>query len=619
MSPWEIVIPIIWACGLLGAGFVISLWSERKYCPEYFFPSAGILGLIVFALGLSGVLYKSVFIVITIILAAFFIWMIFRTYHELIRYVKTKPFYLLIVIVPLLWYILAALSYPVSADALYFHLGLPKIYAAVGKVFYIPANLFSASPRTSEMITTAFYALRLERGAQVFIVLVAAILVFSIWKRARELGGSGTIAILILFTIPIFTGQVTGSKNDYLLWGLSFFACLKLLQYDQDQKMLYLLLAGIGAGMTAGTKAIGLALFAPLALLTIYNVALGKYRASHLVYFTLLFLLFASPWYTYSWIVAGNPVYPFFDNIFHSPYSSTLFNSFNKELAIKAIDRNLLSLVISPFRIIFDPEAFDGRLGYGILLFPALLIITKRVPQAIKMALGLSVIFYLIWFLGFPFARFILPVAPLLAIAGSYFISSALKRGKALKYSAMISLGIGVILPLPSVIRDTLPRVASVVKATPKYEFLESYQTLDPYQPQSGKTIEGLSYIKCWEYINNHTPSDSRIGIMASFWTRADGYYLDRDFTYLNPSEQNLYDFTAVQNSDDVRTALTKLGISYIVLDSVVLEQFSDKSAWTNIYGFWQFASGINALRQSCERLSELVYADNRYRVYRVN
>lgn len=619
MSLWEIAIPVIWACGLLGAGFMISLRFEGKYFPEYFFPLAGILGLIVFALGLSGALYKSIFIVITVILAAFFIWMILNTYQELIRYVKTKPFYLLIAIIPLLWYILAALSYPVSNDALYFHLGLPKIYAASGKVFYIPANLFSASPRTSEMITTAFYALGLERGAQVFIVLVAAILVFSVWKRARELGGSGTIAILILFTIPILMGQVTGSKNDYLLWGLSFFACLKLLQYDQEQKYRYLFLAGIGAGMAAGTKAIGLALFGPLALLILYNVALGKYRLSRFFYFTLLFLLFASPWYIYSWIVTGNPVYPFYDNFFHSPYSSSLFNSFNKELAIKTIDHNLINLLISPLRLIFDPKVFDGRLGYGIILFPALLIFIKRVPQIIKIALGLSVIFYLIWFFGFPFARFILPVAPLLAIAGSYFISSAMMKGKLLKYTAIVSLGISVILPLPSVIRDTLPRVASVVKVTPKYEFLESYKTLDPYQTQSGKTIEGLSYIKCWEYINNHTPSDSRIGILASFWTRSDGYYLDREFLYLNPSEQNLYDFTAVQYSDDVRTALTKLGISYVVLDSVVLEQFSDKSPWANIYGFWQFASGVNALRQSCERLSELVYSDNRYRVYRID
>ena len=535
MNLVEIAIPIIWACGLLGTGFMISQRFEGKFFPEYFFPSAGVLGLIIFILGLIGALYKSIFIVITVILSALFVWMIIKTYHELIGYLKAHPFYLLIVLVLLLWYILAALSYPVSTDALYFHLGLPKIYAAASKISFIPANLFSASPRTSEMITTAFYSLGLERGGQAFIVFVAAILIISVWNRAKDLGGSGAIAVLILLTIPIFMGQVTGSKNDYLLWGLSFFACLKLLQYDQDQKIRYLLLAGIGAGMAAGTKAIGLALFGPLALFIFYNITLGKYRLSQFSHFALLFLLFASPWYIYSWIVVGNPVYPFFDNFFHSSYSSALFNSFNRELAIKAIDRNLLNLLISPLRVIFDPEAFDGRLGYGIILFPALLIFIKRVPQTIKIALGLSIIFFLIWFFGFPYARFFLPVAPLLAIVGSYFISSAMMKGKLLKYTTIISLGIGVLLPLPSVIRDTMPRVASVVKATPKYEFLESYKTLDPYQLQSGRPIEGLSYIKCWEYINNHTPSDSRIGILTSFWTRADGYYLDHEFLYLNP------------------------------------------------------------------------------------
>jgi hypothetical protein len=618
MSPWEVVIPLIWAGGFLGAGLAVSKRIENKYYPEYSFPLVGLVGLAIFGLGLAGALYRDIFIVVTIILVLSFLVMLWSIRQTLYLFIKTRPLTLIAILVPLAWYALASLSYPVSADALYFHLDLPKIYAAAGYISYIPANLFSASPQTSEMISTAFYSMGLERGAQLFIMLLAAILVLSVWKRAKDFGGSGIFAILILFTIPIFMGQAVGSKNDYLLWGLSFFAIVKYIQFDQTGRTSLLILSGIGAGMAAGTKAIGLALFGPLTLILLYNVALGKYKLSYLLQFAFLFLIFASPWYVYSWIMAGNPVYPFFDNIFHSPYSSAMFDEFNKELAIKSVDRNIVNLIFTPLKIIFDPEAYDGRLGYGIVLFPALLVFTRKVSHEIKVSIAISIIFYLIWFFGFPFARFILPVAPFLAIGGSYYFLQNAKGKKVWRLFAVLSLALGVVLPLPSLIRDTLPRVKSVIYNTPKYEFLENLRTLDPYQPQSGETIEGLSYIKCWEYINNVTPKNARIGILTSFWIRADGYYLDRDFIYLNPSEQNIYDFTELRDDESIESSLRRQGIGYIVLDSVVLEQYSANSAWAKIEGFEKFGDGVRALRSFCMKHGSLIYSNNRYLVYKM-
>ena len=618
MSIWEIILPILWAGGLLGVGFVFSRRFEGRFHPDYFFPSAGLLGLIIYGLGLCGALYESIFIVITLVFALFFIWMLIQVREDLYDFINNKTIYFILILPPLIWYSLASLSYPITIDALYIHLGVPKIFAASGKIFYIPANLFSAAPLTSEMISTGFYALGLERGAQLFIVFVVAILALSIWNRAREFESSGVIALLILFTIPMLMGLITGSKNDYLLWGLTFFSTIRFLHFDRSGKTSFLILSAIGAGMAAGTKAIGLALIGPLGLIIAYNIVLGKYRLIHLFYFTVLFFVIASPWYCYSWIVAGNPVYPFFDNFFHSPYSSPQFNSFNDALAIHQIDKSILNFIITPIKLIFDPQAYDGRLGYGIILFPALLLFVRQIPQSLKTALGISLIFYCIWFFGFSFARFLLPIAPILAIAGSYFFKIAMQGGKPVKYAAIAALGLGVILPLPSVIRDTMPRVKSVISATPKYEFLENYQTLDSYQTQSIANYKGLPYIKCWHYLNDNTPYNSKIGILASFWTRPDGYYLDRDFLYLNPSEQNIYNFTSLLTDDSIGSSLGKLGITYIVLDSVILDQFSDNSPWKKIDGFPLFSAGVNALVEFCQRNGELAYSDNRYRVYKI-
>jgi hypothetical protein len=93
---------------------------------------------------------------------------------------------------------------------------------------------------------------------------------------------------------------------------------------------------------------------------------------------------------------------------------------------------------------------------------------------------------------------------------------------------------------------------------------------------------------------------------------------LDRDFTYLNPSEQNLCDFTVLRNNQSINESLKKLGITYVVLDSVILGQFSSTSPWSTIPGFPLFAEGVTALQSYCETLGELVYSEKGYRIYKL-
>ena len=619
MNPFEILIPFIWAIGIWGAGSFILRRSD-SLCPICFFPAAGFTGLFVYCLGHLGLLHRTIFIFLTVVFGLLAIRLVFkaRFLSRFAVFSKKWPLPMTIILIALLWLCLAALSFPVSTDALYFHLGIPKIFAETGRISFRPDILFSASPMTSEMITTAFYSLGLERGGQFFILLVAAMLALSIWKHADELKGKGGYALLILLTIPIFVSQLTGSKNDYLLWGLSFFSFLKFISFLRSGNSADIIWAGLGAGMAAGTKAIGLALYGPPAMLMLLNCLLGKIRFRHFLCFSIFFILLASPWYFYSWIVAGNPLFPFFDNIFHSPYTSNMFEAFNRKLAVPAVDRNLLSLIGSPFNLIFNPELHDGRLGYAIILFPLLLIFVRRIPSEIKSAIGIVVIFSLIWFLGFPYARFLLPVGCLLAVAGSFFISVAAGQRGFLKVLAVTSLSIGVLLPIPAVIRDSGQRVFSVIEDIPRHEYLRNFKTLDPYQTGSGRMTLSLPYIDCWEAINNGTQPDSRIGIMTSFWTRADGYYLERDFYYLNPSEQNLYDFTKLRDDFEIGEALQKLGMTHVVLDSVVLRQYDASSAWAKVAGFEIFQDGVIALERFCRERCRLLYTDVRFEVFEI-
>ena len=619
MSLIELILPLIWSGGLLGVVAIISS-SDDKFPLENFFPLAGALGLFIYLLGLLNLWNEGVFVIITIVLTLFFISACVRTSaaNRLIDFFRSHPFFSVSFAAASAWFGLAALSFPVSGDALYVHLGLPKLYAQAGKMFFTPGILFSAGPRAMEMITTGFYYLGLERGQQFFIVIIAAVLILSIYLRTADFGAKGLYAALIFISVPIVITQVTGSKNDFLLWGLSFFACLKFIDFRQTGKMTSLLWSAVGVGLAAGTKAIGLGLLGALTAVILYEAVLGRNTFRHLGLFLVVAIAVLSPWYISSWVVTGNPVFPFFDNIFHSPMTNPTFERFNAFLAIERIPPNIVNLILSPIRIIFEPELYDGRLGYTLILFPFLLIFTAKIPHKLKFAVGISVVFYLIWFFGFAVARFLLPAGPLLAIAGAYFIGRTGEISKALRLAALISLWVAVMLPIPGVIRDTGPRALSVIKGTPRFEFLRDFRALDPYQTESGEKGVAMPYIDCWQTVNDKSFESSRVGILTSFVTRADGYYLDREFVYLNPSEQVQYDFIRNRDYDDIARALTRLGITHVVIDSVVAWQFAPGSAWAEIPGFEQFSGGVTALISFCNERGELIFSDSRYRLYRL-
>jgi hypothetical protein len=603
---------------MLGIGAALSGRRGDDFPFVNFFPVVGALGMAIYILGLIDIWHQYIFIALTIIFAAALVWSAanYSLPGRVAGFISKHPLFSAAFALGLVWFSAAALSYPVSTDALYFHLGLPKIYAQSGHMFFHPGILFSAGPRTMEMISTGFYFLGLERGAQFFIILVAAILLFAVYSRAGTFCGHGIWAALLLLSVPIFVTQLTGSKNDYLLWGLCFFAALKYLEFRETRKAQALILSGAAAGMAAGTKAIGLAMFGPPAILILIEIAFGKNRLRHLAYFLVPSVLLAAPWYAYSWIVTGNPVFPFFDGLFHSHETTPLFERFNAYLAVPQIPRTLLNFIISPIRLIYQPELYDGRLGYALILFPALLIFVARIPSKIKISLGISLLFYIIWFFGFPIARFLLPVGPLLAIAGSYFISSTGMKSKTLWLVAVVSLVLALLAPLPGVIRDTAPRALAVIQNTPRIEYLRDFEALDPYQTQSGRTFKPIAYIDCWQFINDHTPPGSKIGILTSFQTRADAFYLDREFYYLNPSEQVHFDFTRLRGDEDIKAALSELGITHVVIDSAVIAEYSPGSAWSDKTGFAVFAGGVRALREYGAKSGEQIYRDIRFLVY---
>jgi hypothetical protein len=118
-----------------------------------------------------------------------------------------------------------------------------------------------------------------------------------------------------------------------------------------------------------------------------------------------------SPPYLYAWAKTGNPVFPFANAIFRSPYYPSPFVDprFDEHLTWK-----------TPYDMTFhSARYFEGQGGgtgfqFLVLLLPALLLLRKRFPWLLAGA-GASVILVLLIVL--PNFRYLYPALPLLSIA----------------------------------------------------------------------------------------------------------------------------------------------------------------------------------------------------------
>jgi hypothetical protein len=125
---------------------------------------------------------------------------------------------------------------------------------------------------------------------------------------------------------------------------------------------------------------------------------------------------FSFHWYLRSYIYTGNPIFPWFNALFRSPYwsSSDLLLS----LPLYGMGARPLDLVMLPWNITFYPGRFVevGTLGVIFLLFLPLLPGAKKLSDASPWLLFVLAVFLVFWVKTGQYVRFLLPVLPLLAI-----------------------------------------------------------------------------------------------------------------------------------------------------------------------------------------------------------
>lgn len=608
---------------LFGLGFCLSLaglggvFAHRVINLKSSFYLSFLIGcglaiIILFMGGLLGFFSPTFFIVFLFLLGLFLIAGYRRLSDLTFNSSKRTAIPLVLAIILFILAGLAALSPPIKNDTLYYHLGLPKLWAISGGIPFYPTIAFSATALNGELLVTPIIAIISPEAAQFFVLLIALMMILYMANELdRFTNAPPYVGIIFVAALPLYIAGLSDSKNDYLAAGFCLAAIFSYFNYFNNKHTKYLILSGIFAGLAAGTKSNALIFALALSI----TVIITRPRLKDFAYFVAGAAIFAIPWYLKAYLETGNPVYPFYNNVFHSAFWPNAFNGFNKATMPASVNRGIIDFILSPLKLIYWPDLFRGRIGPFPLIFLPLFIVIKNHPKIIKQTLIVVAVYYVIWYAIWANARYLLPAVLLLTFVAAYIAYRAIAKSKSTSLIITLMASLLIAINIAQLFRDNNSRIKVAVGLIDRDAFLAEAATLDPNNLVSGEKMTALPYYEIWRHANTVLPKNAVVGILCSNWNRADGFYLDRRFIYINPTEQTVVDFSL--DSIGLETTFRQCGIDYFLIDSQVLQEFSSHSLFVDVPGFKQISDGIRRIVDYTYKTGRLEYQTDRYQLYR--
>jgi hypothetical protein len=324
----------------------------------------------------------------------------------------------------------SALAPVTDGDALCYHLQVPKVFLMRGAIGFDPDLHETVYPLVTELL----YALALEfrgpvacRGIQWVLGLSFAANVTALARPSlgRRAWWAGAIALLV----PAVSNGMSAPLNDVSLAAFGTAAIAAWVRLQERPSYRSAITAGIFGGLALGVKYPALVLFALLAP-AIGVRSLDRRRASsrgvppRWMASTAVYIAAAVAvggwWYLRAYVHTGNPVYPYFKNLFGGAGLAEVLEPAKRPLAVTPLN---LFFALGPLSL--EPDRFDSfshQFGPIFLLFlPALLL--ERTPRRVLGLVALAYIFLALCMTQRQSMRFLLIALGPMSIAVAYLAS----------------------------------------------------------------------------------------------------------------------------------------------------------------------------------------------------
>ena len=460
---------------------------------------------------------------------------------------------------------LAALTPPISRDALIHHLAVPKQFLRMGRMIEIPHASFSYYPMNIDML----YLAALMLGSDILVKLMHWSLylgvlaaTFTLTRRVCRTTPA-LLAVLCLATVPVMFQVATWAYVDMGLALYVLLATISLCRWREGGEFKWLILCALFAGFAAGIKYQGLfltVLTGAGVLVTAQKIRppVSTLRAG--AAFVLVCALAASPWYARNLIHTGNPLFPSYNGIFGGRVFQPDRPRVSHFEALRILDdKGPADELLTPVRISTDftlraVKNLDGPLGPLFLVFVPLALLIRKRPSLVNGLLCMSLGYILfLWPQGMLKARYLIPVLPLMAVAVGAAVEGVPARlGK--------SGTIVVAALLIAVLSIHLVLVSGYVRYVAPLKYLGGAVSRDEYLRTHIRDFD------CFEFINNRLPVDARVFFL---YTGNDGYYCERDHLfdtyYLGYTIKGV--IRAAADADEILGAFESLGVTHLFVN----------------------------------------------------
>jgi hypothetical protein len=268
-----------------------------------------------------------------------------------------------------------------------YHLTVPTLYLAEGKITEIPWHVFSYMPKNGEILYGLALGIGNDSITKLFHFLFGCFCILTVSSFMERTVGKigGMLSAVLIATLPLFGFLATSSYIDLAraYWELLALYCLSCFWTDETnekkQATTWLALSALFAGMALGTKYVAWVVFLPPIALLFFVSHYHQDRKLRRRLLPLLFVILICPficWLVCNTVWTGNPVYPLFPTLFsmHAPAADQAYEFFRGHAPpadVYSFPR-IFSYVLMRFhRLMLDGNALIpvGLMGIAIILW----------------------------------------------------------------------------------------------------------------------------------------------------------------------------------------------------------------------------------------------------------
>ena len=327
----------------------------------------------------------------------------------------------------------------VDGDVIGYHFRLPQLFVQDGRLSNHPEILYNFWPLHGEMLFTLALGTGGEAAARGVCWLVSATwaLAFTSFVSRTSSPRTAVLAVLLVLAIPQFHHQTTLGMVDVFV---IFYAQLALGAVERWRETAapatpdgdgrtrgWILLAGLFAGFATAAKWTGGLVPILLAGLILADRRAGgtAFRLRALSGFAAAALAGPMPWWIRNAVLAGNPVWPWFFDLFGgrylSPDHARLIWDFHRREFGATGSSGLGGLVETVPYLLHDATPF-------LVLVPLALLPLRGGLSAVRRLAALALSGFLLWHFVSPQFRFLMPLLPWALAAAAHLMRIALAR-----------------------------------------------------------------------------------------------------------------------------------------------------------------------------------------------